>query len=328
MYSAMLSAPVGDDVFGEDPTVAKLESHLASLFGKEAGLFFPTGTQSNLCGLMAHCNSRSSEIILGSNSHLCLYEQGGLSTLGSIHSRQLPEDPETAQVPIDAFVAGVRGDDPHYPRTAVAAIENTHNVLGGKVLPASYISSLGAALAAQDVPLHIDGARIFNACVKLNVTPAELCAGAASVSICLSKGLGSPVGSVLVGSKHVVGLARRARKAAGGGMRQAGVIAAAGLYAVENNVERLADDHQRAEFLCGKLREAGYGIEVAPTTNLCYFTLPDGCALDSGAFADRCKERGVLVGLMYGETFRFATHKDVDDEGLELAAKVFADVLR
>ncbi|GMI37398.1 hypothetical protein TrCOL_g11725 [Triparma columacea] len=330
MMSAIMKAPVGDDVLNEDPTIIELETKLAKMFGKSSGLFFPTGTMSNLCGIMAHCHGRGSEIILGRSSHLCLYEHGNLSTLGSIHSRQIREN-DDATLPIDEIIKSIREDDPHYPRTDVVAIENTHNVLGGVPIPKSYVDALGTKLASEHaLPLHIDGARIFNACVALNTSPKDLCENASSVSICLSKGLGSPVGSVLVGSEELIYRARRQRKACGGGMRQAGVIAAAGIYAIENNVERLAEDHQKAMYLSKVLSKAGYIVNREPETNLFFFGLPDDSKTSLDEIVGEAEKQGILFGGGYsgGTQCRLAAHKDVSMEDIEEAARVISELIK
>ena len=325
----MVSAPLGDDVLNEDPTVRRLESLLAAKFGKASGLFFPSGTMSNLCSIMAHCHGRGSEAILGKNSHLCLYEHGNLSGLASVHSRQIEESVD-ATLPIDEVIASIREDDPHYPKTAVVCIENTHNVLGGVPLGASYVDELGSVLRSRGVPLHIDGARIFNACASLNVSPSALCANADSVSICLSKGLGCPVGSVLVGSEELIYFARRQRKACGGGMRQAGVLAAAGIFAVENNVDRLTEDHERASYLCSVISAAGYVVKKEPQTNLFFFGLPQGARVTLDDVVEGAGEENVLFGGGYslGTQCRLAVHKHVTDSDVERAASLIASMLK
>lgn len=330
MMAAIANAPLGDDVMGEDPSVLKLEGTLSSRFNKEAALFFPTGTMSNLAAIMSHCDTRASEVMVGAQSHLCLFEQGNISTLGGIHSRQIVECPETATLPLKSVAATFRDDDPHYPRTKLVCIENTHNVMGGVPLPKSYVDSMGDLCKSHNVPLHIDGARIFNASVALNTSVGDLCDGAASVSVCLSKGLGSPVGSVLVGTKEIIDLARRARKACGGGMRQAGVIASAGLYAVENNVERLREDHERAAWLAGELRKSGYEIEREPETNIVFFRLPEGSKLQYDDLVPKCGLEGVKLGSGYsaGTKFRVALHKNVDDKQVQHAAAVMCGLLK
>ncbi|GMH80894.1 hypothetical protein TrST_g10830 [Triparma strigata] len=327
MKKAMISAPLGDDVMGEDPTVLKLESMLASQFGKEAALFFPTGTQSNLCGVMAHCHGRGSEVLLGANSHLCLYEHGNLSTLGGIHSRQIPERSDATLDPVTVEKM-IRVDDPHFPRTDVVCIENTHNVLGGVPLPKSYIDSLSKVCVSNNLKLHIDGARIMNACVAMDVSAEDLCENVDSVSICLSKGLGSPVGSVLVGSEDLIYLARRQRKACGGGMRQAGVIAGAGIFAIENNVERLADDHARAKAMASVMKSAGFVIDKEPQTNLLFFGVPDGSKLMQEDVIARADDAGILFGGGYsgGTRCRIAIHKHITDACVKKAGEVLTDV--
>ncbi|GMH48274.1 hypothetical protein TrRE_jg5880, partial [Triparma retinervis] len=262
--------------------------------------------------------------------HLCLYEHGNLSTLGSIHSRQVREN-EDATLPIDEIIKSIRVDDPHYPRTDVVAIENTHNVLGGVPIPKSYVDALGTKLESEyNLPLHIDGARIFNACVALDTTPKDLCEKASSVSICLSKGLGSPVGSVLVGSEELIYLARRQRKACGGGMRQAGVIAAAGIYAIENNVERLAEDHEKARYLSKVLTMAGYVVNREPETNLFFFGLPDDSKTTLDEIVGEAEKHGILFGGGYsgGTQCRLAAHKDVSMEDIEEAARVISELIK
>ncbi|GMH55425.1 hypothetical protein TrLO_g740 [Triparma laevis f. longispina] len=327
MKKAMINSPLGDDVMGEDPTVLKLESMLAEQFGMEAGLFFPTGTQSNLCGVMAHCHGRGSEVLLGANAHLCLYEHGNLSTLGGIHSRQIQERPDATLDP-STVEKMIRADDPHFPRTDVVCIENTHNVLGGVPLPKSYVDELSKVCVENELKLHIDGARIMNACVAMNVSAEDLCENVNSVSICLSKGLGSPVGSVLVGSSEVIYLARRQRKACGGGMRQAGVIAGAGIFAIENNVNRLADDHARAKVLAGVMKSAGFVIDKEPQTNLLFFGVPEGSRLTQDDVIEKASEVRVLFGGGYsgGTRCRIAMHKHITDGCVEKAGQILKDI--
>jgi threonine aldolase len=330
MREAMRSAPVGDDVMGEDPTVNKLEQTMANTFDKEAALFLPTGTMSNLCAVLAHCDRRASEVVVGSTSHLCLYEQGGMSTLGGVHSRQVIEN-DDGTIPLQNLIDAIRPyDDPHYPYTRLVCLENTHNMCGGSPLSKEYIDSV-ASLDVVD-KVHIDGARIFNACVALDTKPASLCENVSSVSICLSKGLGSPVGSVLVGDSEFIALARRARKACGGGMRQAGILAAAGLYAVENNVDRLADDHRRAKFFADSIKAnvEGVTIEKVVKTNIVYFNIAN-LSISVDEFAQELKDDyNVLLGSGYcrGDTFRVVLHKDVDDEMIERAVYAVENVVK
>ena len=234
-------------------------------------------------------------------------------------------------LPIEEVLTSIRADDPHYPLTSLVCIENTHNVMGGVPLKKSYIDELKAAIAPHNIPLHIDGARIFNASVALGESVGDLCSSADSVSICLSKGLGTPLGSVLVGSEELIAKAKRSRKSLGGGMRQAGVVAAAGIYALENNVERLALDHERASFLCDTLINAGYVVPKRSQTNLLFFGLPEGAKLSLDELVDRLKvENNVLIGGGYtgGTMCRAALHKFVSDEDIEEAANAMADMLQ
>jgi threonine aldolase len=247
-------------------------------------------------------------------------------------AHDLNHPPPSPQLPsLPQIIKSIREDDPHYPRTDVVAIENTHNVLGGVPIPKSYVDALGTKLASEHaLPLHIDGARIFNACVALNTSPKDLCENASSVSICLSKGLGSPVGSVLVGSEELIYRARRQRKACGGGMRQAGVIAAAGIYAIENNVERLAEDHQKAMYLSKVLSKAGYVVNREPETNLFFFGLPDDSKTSLDEIVGEAEKHGILFGGGYsgGTQCRLAAHKDVSMEDIEEAARVISELIK
>ena len=252
MINTVSSAAVGDDVMGEDPTVLELERFMAEKFGKEKGLFLPTGTMANLVALMSHCDkSRASEIIIGSGSHINLWEGGNASSIGGIHTRQVEEDKNTAQLLEDDILDCVRnGIDDHWPVTSLLCLENSHNMSGGVALPKEYFDRMGRLAHSEkmnNVNVHVDGARIFNAAVAQEIDVKDLCENVDSISICLSKGLGAPLGSVLVGGEDFIKLAKSARKRCGGGMRQVGVVASMGLFAVQNNVERLAEDHIRAK---------------------------------------------------------------------------------
>lgn len=325
MLRTSISAPLGDDVFDEDPTVHKLQDHLADMFGKESALWFPTGTQTNLAAIMAHCHERASEIIVGKDAHVTLWEGGNISTIAGVHPRQIAED-TFGRLSFDEIRDQWRDDsDDHWAKTALVCIENTHNMCGGSVVDKEYIDSLGDLAKDLKIALHIDGARIFNACVALGISPATLCKSADTVSICLSKGLGAPMGSVLVGSKETIRLARRARKRLGGGTRQVGVVAAQGLYAVENNIHRLAEDHYRAKAIAKVLYENGFyqPQNGDVQTNIVYFGLPRNCSLTTKEFADRLKrDCKVLIGSGYskgGNLFRICTHLDVNNEDVEIA---------
>jgi threonine aldolase len=340
MFAAAHNAELGDDVMGEDPTVMALEERVAELLGKSVpGLFFPTGTMANLCALTAHCDQRNRmEILVGQQSHLCLYEGGNVSSAANLHSRQIDEDPDTAEF-IDLSNIMVRNEyaDDHYCHTQVLCVENTHNMLGGIPLRVSYLDQVGAFCRANDMQLHMDGARLVNAVVATNTSAAEICRSVHSISLCLSKGLGAPLGSVLVGEtdefRH---RAKRARKKYGGGMRQAGVVAAMGLYALEQNWEdRIALDHARARRLAERLQDTfvlSTTTQDPPPTNMVYFTLPEDAKMTSASFCDRLKhDYGVLLYGGFGPQkngFRAVTHLDVSDENIEVAATAMLSCLQ
>jgi threonine aldolase len=264
MRAAMAAAEVGDDVFGDDPTVNRLQAVAAERFGFESALFFPSGTQSNLAALMAHCG-RGDEFLVGQEAHTYKYEQGGAAVLGSIQPQPLEHEPHGG-IAIERIAAAIKSDDYHFARTRLLALENT---IGGRVLPMDYQREATEFAHSRGLATHLDGARIFNVIVKLNVDERTAVAGFDSVSVCLSKGLGAPAGSILLGTRSLIADARRWRKALGGGMRQAGVLAAAGLYALANNVQRLAEDHANADYLAAGLRDAGLKV-AAPQTNVVY----------------------------------------------------------
>ncbi len=311
MRKAMHEAELGDDVFGDDPTVNRLQARAAEIFGFEAALLFPTGTQSNLAALMTHCQ-RGDEVILGSEAHSYRYEGGGLSVLGSIHPQVVPNRAD-GTLDLSEAEAQVKPDDPHFPRTRLLAVENT---ITGRVLPRKYLEDAIALARRKDLAIHLDGARIFNAAVQLKTAVKELCAGFDSVSSCLSKGLGAPAGTVLLGSNEFIQKARRARKILGGGMRQSGVIAAAGLYALEHNVERLAEDHRNAEELAKGLRELG--IEVQLNTNM---VLAKVAPEQAARLGEHLKKQDILV--LPRSPMRLVTHLDVDAAGIERALAAF-----
>ncbi|WMT89742.1 low-specificity L-threonine aldolase [Pelagibacterium sp. H642] len=319
MRAAMAEAPVGDDVYGEDETVAALEARVADMTGKAAGMFVPSGTQSNLLALMSHCE-RGEEYIAGQEAHAYKFEAGGAAVLGSIQPQPIENAPD-GSLPLDKITAAIKPDDIHFARTRLLALENT---IGGKVLPQTYVEEATALARQAGLATHLDGARIFNAAVASNRSAKDLAAAFDTVSVCLSKGLGAPVGSVLVGSPEFIAKARRLRKMVGGGMRQAGIIAAAGLYALENNVERLADDHARARRLAeGLARHDGLDVEL-PQTNI-FFLRADPAIGER--FADHMAAAGIGVSGRYGQQ-RWVTHKDIGDEAidaaLDAAARFFA----
>jgi len=311
MRKAMMEAELGDDVFGDDPTVNRLQARAAEMFGFEAALLFPSGTQSNLAALMSHCG-RGDEVILGMEAHSYRYEAGGLAVLGSIQPQAIANRAD-GSMDLAEVEAAVKPDDPHFARTRLLALENT---ITGRVLARAYLEQAIALARRKNLAIHLDGARVFNAATQLKTTVKELCAGFDSVSSCLSKGLGAPAGTVLLGNREFIEKAKRARKILGGGMRQAGVIAAAGLYALENNVERLAEDHANAEKLARGLRELG--LQAQLNTNMVLLNLP---ADKAPALAAHMKKHDVLV--LPRAPMRLVTHLDVDGTGIERALAGF-----
>ena len=322
MRRAMAEAEVGDDVYGEDPTVNLLERTAAERLGKEAGLFVVSGSMGNLVSALAWCG-RGDEAIVGADAHVIVNEMGAVSAFGGVHMRSLHTDHrgllDAAQVEAAVSPAGL------FPRTALLWLENTHNRGNGAAFSLEEMRPLVAIAAAHDMAVHIDGARIFNASVALGVPPAELASAADSVTFCLSKGLSCPVGSVVVGSAEFIAKARRVRKMAGGGMRQAGIIAAAGLVALETMVERLAEDHANAQRLAQGL--AGLpGIELDPAaieTNIIYIELAEDGGRDLAA---ALKERGVLANGRHNWV-RFVTHYGITSEDIDEALDVIASVV-
>ena len=316
MRKAMMEAELGDDVFGDDPTVNRLQKRAAEIFGFEAALLFPSGTQSNLAALMSHCG-RGEEVILGSEAHSYRYEAGGLSVLGSIHPQSVPNRAD-GSLDLGEVEALIKPEDVHFPRTRLLALENT---ITGRVLTREYLSQAVELARRKKLAIHLDGARVFNAATHLKTNVKDLCAGFDSVSSCLSKGLGAPAGTVLLGSKSFIGEAKRARKILGGGMRQAGVIAAAGLYALENNVERLRIDHDNAARLAKGLGELG--IEVQLNTNMVLARIKPEEARDLATFLGT---NGILV--LPRAPMRLVTHLDVDAAGIDRALSGFRSFFR
>ncbi len=316
MRAAMLDAEVGDDVYGEDPTVNALQQRLADELDFDAGLFVPTGTQSNLLALLAHCE-RGDEYVVGMEAHTYKYEGGGAAVLGSIQPQPIVQA-EDGSLPLDTVAAAIKPVDPHFARTRVLALENTWH---GRPLPLEYLKSAQELMREHQLGMHLDGARLFNAAVACGVPAREITRYFDSVSICLSKGLGAPVGSVLLGSHALIDKARRWRKVCGGGWRQAGMLAAAGLHALDHHVARLAEDHERAAQLAGRLRTIP-GIDlIGQYTNMVFINLPTNRlrALDL-----YLRESGIRISIGYLPTVRLVTHLDVDDDGIERTAGAFA----
>mmetsp|Transcript_2770 Transcript_2770/g.6719 ORF Transcript_2770/g.6719 Transcript_2770/m.6719 type:complete len:385 (+) Transcript_2770:32-1186(+) len=317
MREAMLHAEVGDDVYGEDPSVLFLEIKAAELLGMEASVFVPSGTMANLAALLAHCH-RGADVILGDKSHIFRFTQGGYSSLGGIHPRVIPNE-EDGSLDLKRVEQAIQIDDPHVPATRLLTIENTHNGCGGQVLSAEYTDDVVALCRERGLALHIDGARLLHAAVALGVAPSRLTRGADSVQICLSKGLRAPVGSVLAGSSTFVNTARRWRKALGGGMRQSGFLAAPGLCALETVYpSQLVQDHRNAAALVAGLNDIPW-VTVTPNhcqTNIVVFSV-DGMSAD--AVSERLATAGVLVwplGIDSDTKLRAITHAGVSSDGV------------
>ncbi len=325
MRAAMMSAPLGDDVFGDDPTVNALQARIAAMLGKEDALFLPTGTQSNLTALMSHCQ-RGDEYLVGQAAHTYRYEGGGAAVVGSIQPQPITNQPDgtLALADIESFI---KPDDAHFARTRLLCLENT---FGGRVLPMDYLRNATALARRRGLATHLDGARLFNAAVAMTGGGGDARAQARamaelfdSVSICFSKGLGAPVGSALVGSRELIGRARRVRKMLGGGMRQAGVLAAAALHALDHHIDRLADDHAHAALLAEGLRQVDGVVVDGPHTNMVFVDLPADRA--KGA-VEALAGRGVLVTGLY--RMRWVTHLDVARADVERAVDIAQAVMR
>ena len=318
MRQAMANAEVGDDVFGDDPSVNALEVKTAALLGKEAAVFVPSGTQSNLAGLMAHCQ-RGDEYIVGQLAHTYKYEAGGAAVLGSIQPQPIHMESD-GSLDLDRVASVIKPDDNHFANTRLLCLENTHN---GKVVPLEYLRRARLFVDERGLALHLDGARIWNAAVELGVEPGLIAAPFDSVSVCLSKGLGAPVGSVLVGSADLIDRARRWRKMLGGGMRQAGILAAAGIYALDYHLARMADDHANAALLAKLLADVA-GVTVKErSTNMVFV---DFGVADHDVFAARLKEAGILA-LTGRSSSRLVTHLDITAADVERFVQVTADVV-
>ena len=315
MRDAMAAAEVGDDVYGDDPTVNRLQTQIAARFGFENALFFPTGTQSNLAALMSHCG-RGDEYLVGQEAHTYKYEQGGAAVLGSIQPQPLENEPD-GTIALERIARAIKPQDVHFPTTRLLALENT---MGGRVLPLEYLREATALAHKRGLVTHLDGARIFNAIVKMRIEERRAVAGFDSVSVCLSKGLGAPAGSVLLGSTALISAARRWRKALGGGMRQSGVLAAAGLYALEHHVARLAEDHTHAQFLGAGLAAMGLKVEP-PQTNILYVSIPEA-KIDT--LRACLASRGILASIT--ERTRLVTHLDLKHAEIETALDAFSAV--
>jgi threonine aldolase len=315
MREAMSRAEVGDDVYGEDPTVNALQQRLADELGFAAGLFAPSGTQANLLALLSHCQ-RGDEYIVGMDAHTYKYEGGGAAVFGSIQPQPIVQAAD-GTLPLDAVEPAIKPDDPHFARTRLLCLENTWH---GRVLPRDYLSDAQALCARHGLSLHLDGARLYNAAVAEGVPMREIVRHFDSVSVCLSKGLGAPVGSVLLGSRPLIDAARRWRKVAGGGMRQAVMLAAACLHALDHHVARLADDHRRAATLAEGLRGLPAVSVVAQHTNMVFI---DVAAERMAELKQHMEAASIRLSIGYTPRVRLVTHLDVDDEGIARVVAAF-----
>jgi len=327
MREAMYHAELGDDVFGEDPTVNRLQEMAAERLAKEAGLLVVSGTMGNLVSLLTHCG-RGDEVIVGDRAHTFLYEAGGASALGGIHVRTVPNQPDGMLEPADVEAA-IRGDNVHFPRSRLVCLENTHNRCGGAALTPAQMRSVASVARAHGLKVHLDGARVFNAAVALRVPANVLAAEADSVTFCLSKGLSAPVGAVICGSREFIAQARRNRKVVGGGMRQAGVLAAAGIVALEEMVDRLADDHANARLLAEAI--AGIpGLAIDPRTvqtSIVIFevTHPD---LTPAALSARLLEKGLKINAIEARRMRAVTHYGIERGDVEQAIRALQQAMK
>ena len=327
MREAMAEAEVGDDVYGDDPTLNRLEELAANMLGKESAVFVPSGTMGNLIALMVHCQ-RGEEAIVGTKSHIYLNEAGGMSALGGIMPNPIPNQ-DDGTLALDDILASIRTEDVHHPITRLICLENTQNACGGIPISLEYICQVSELARANHLYLHIDGARIFNAATALKVDVKELVVPADSVMFCLSKGLSSPIGSILVGTKKFISRARHIRKMLGGGMRQVGIIAAAGIISMERMSKRLGDDHERAKRLASGLSNIR-GIVLdkdTPYTNMIYFNLAENISFDEKAVCEKMSKHDVLVDWASPRRFRLVTHYWVDDQAVRKTIEAFRIVL-
>lgn len=328
MREAMFKAPVGDDVYGEDPTINQLQELAARMMGKKAALFIPSGTMGNLAAILAHCG-RGDEVILGHLSHTFLYECGGISSLGGVHSHQLPNQPD-GTLDIQDIRSAIRSDDAHFPVSRLIVLENTHNRCGGAPIGLDYTHTVASIAQEKNISMHLDGARVFNAAAALGVDARELAEPFDSVTFCLSKGLCAPVGSVLCGSEDFIYSAHRIRKQLGGGMRQAGILAAAGIIALEKMAPRIGEDHLRARRLSQGLKTIP-GVIVDPDqpgTNMVYFNLDrEAIQFDAAQLATRLDQYGVKIGVVDTNRIRLVTHYWIDDGAVDYTIEAFKQVL-
>jgi len=327
MREVMSKAVVGDDVYGEDPTVNKLQELAASMLGLEAGLFIPSGTMGNLSAMLAHCQ-RGDEVILGNKAHTFLYEAGGISALGGVHSCQLPNQPDGSLI-LEDIKKAIRSDDPHQPVTRLIALENTHNRCGGTYQIPTYTREVCELAHQHGLVVHLDGARIFNAAIACGLSVKEMVSQVDSVTFCLSKGLCAPVGSILCGSREFIRKAHRIRKQLGGGMRQAGILAAAGIVALEQMVDRLKADHMHARKLAEGLGRVSNLVldEGTATTNMVFLSVSDQANYSAQQISTILDQKGIRVGIVGEKRFRLVTHYWITDEDIDQTIEAFGSIL-
>ena len=326
MRRAMATAPLGDDVYGDDPTVNELEARTTKRFNKEAAIFVPSGTMGNLASILAHCD-RGDEVIMGTLGHTFLYEAGGIAALGGVHTHTIPNQAD-GTLALQDIESAIRPDDIHAPISKLLVIENTQNACGGVALDVAYMNAASDLALQHGLLVHVDGARIFNAAVALGVDAADLTEKADSLTFCLSKGLCCPAGAMIVGSIPFIQRVRRVRKMLGGGMRQVGVLAAAGLVALDEMIDRLAEDHRHIQEFANAFRDIP-GIQLMndpPATNMLYFTLTEQAPLSPDELVSACEQEGIILRHRNG-SFRMVTHYWIDDDAVVKTIKLIQRLL-
>ncbi len=324
----MMNSPVGDDVYGEDPSINLLQEKTADLFNKEEALFVPSGTMANLISVLTHCD-RGDEVLLGNKSHIFYYEAGGISAFGGIHSHQL-NNLDNGTININDIQKNIRkqGDD-HFPKTKLLCLENTHNFCYGSPIEKNYFKEVKKILNTNKINLHIDGARIFNASIALKTSVAELTSTADSVSCCLSKGLSAPIGSLVIGTKQFIHQAKKIRKALGGGMRQAGIIASAGLYSFDNMIDRLEEDHESAQILAEKLsniQNIYVDLDLVKTNIIFIYLKYD--KLSDENFLFQLKQNNIKIDYKGNRKFRLVTHHDFKKNEIDTVVSAISNILK
>tara|TARA_B110000014_G_C20106576_1_gene582016 strand:+ start:452 stop:1486 length:1035 start_codon:yes stop_codon:yes gene_type:complete len=328
MKQFMFNAPLGDDVYGDDPSINALEEKASDVFGKESCLFVPSGTMANLVSVLTHCN-RGDEIILGNKSHIFIYEAGGVSVFGGVHSHQLKNN-EDGTINLEDMKNSIRNPkDSHHPKSKLICLENTHNICYGVPIEKNYFDDVKKIVEQNNLQLHIDGARIFNAAIALNTTVKELAKNADSITCCLSKGLSCPAGSLILGSKNFIDKARYIRKSLGGGMRQSGILASAGIYSLDNMIDRLEEDHNNAKLLALELSKIDeIKIDVKKVyTNIIFFNLHNTIIQDSDLIS-KLLNNNIKIDSKGNRKFRMVTHYGFEKEGISTVVNQLKSILK